>query len=182
MKRAALSAWVIASAGCVLSDDPVSYPLRDGPYYASWEALVANDCFEDGLPIPRGYTLVLQADVEGRIAEVRWPTISDALVPMAGEIAGDGAFELTGFAPHVLTSACTLGVTNRLTGMGISKGLAIYRLTTTFDAGLTPANDCSAFAGETVDGLPFPELSNAANGSCSFTVEGVAHLGSRWYP
>lgn len=188
MRRAALcgiAVAVAAAGGCVLDDDPVAYPLRDGPYYASWDTMIANDCFASGIPIPRGYTLVFHADASADDVEVTWPSLSDGLGPMSGRIAKDGAYEISSFAPYALTTGCTLGVSTFVTGMGFSKTLATFRLTAAFDANTTASNgfpsDCSAFEGETVDNFPFPTLSDPANGACSITVEGVAHFGSAWW-
>lgn len=185
MTRTFLLLALAGVAGCVIDERPTTYPLRDGPYYASWNRLIANDCFASGIPIPPGYTLVLHANpTSGGGVEVTWPTLSDGLVPMTGSIANDGGYEIAGFAPYALTTGCTLGVATSVTGMGISKTLATFRLTAAFDANTTAMNglpsDCSAFEGETVDNFPFPTLSDPASGACSITVEGIAHLGGIW--
>lgn len=179
MSRVVLaSACCAIAAGCVLSEDPTYYPLRNGRYHASWETLAANDCFPDGIPIPRGYSLAFHTSVASDQVEVAWPELSAGLAPMLGNLDDDGSFDASGFVPYVLTTGCTLGVTTSLSGIGVSKTLVPFRLTVHFDAGTTAGNglpsDCAALAGGTVDNLAFPVLSDPASGSCEITVKGVA--------
>ena len=155
------------------------YPLRSGRYLAAWDEVLANDCFPDGIPIPRGYTLMIQSSVDdsGGVA-LEWPEISEGLAPIFGDLRSDGSFDLTGFRPYVLTTGCTLDVATRLSGIGITTTRVPFELTVEFDAGTTAENglpsDCSAFAGGTVDNLAFPDLSDPADGRCSVTVAGLA--------
>lgn len=171
-----------ATAGCVLYEQRVSYPLRNGTYVAAWDTIEANDCFLNGLPIPRGLSLYFESHVDSSDRVVlEWPAISGGLGPIRGAIRDDGSFDLTGFVPYVLTSGCTLDVATSLSGVGIRPTVVPFELTIAFDAGTTAENglpsDCSALAGGTVDNLAFPMLSDPANGRCSLTVKGMArHL------
>ena len=185
MKRLVSVLACAATAGCVLYEQRVSYPLRNGSYVASWDTIEANDCFPDGLPIPRGYTLYMESHVDSSDRVVlEWPPISGGLAPIRGELRHDGSFDLTGFVPYVLTSGCTLDVATSLSGVGIRPTLVPFELTIAFDAGTTAVNglpsDCSELAGGTVDNLAFPMLSDPANGSCSLTVKGMARHLSPW--
>jgi len=169
--RALRVALLVPVAGCVLSVDPVEYPLQAGVYGAKWDEVLENSCFPHGLPVPREYSIRHEVRLEAPGLEITWPDELAPLTAMYGDARTSGRFEASESAALVVTSACTLDIAASISGVALSETLVGFRLTLDFDAG---ASDCTDFAGATVNNIEFPTLSNPANGSCTLRVEGLA--------
>ena len=144
-----------------------------------WEDVLEDACFPTGVPVPRGIGIYVFVGVTGGDVAVTAPAGIPGIPAMTGTQNGEGRFDVEGVRTLVVTTACSLEVSARASGVGVSPGLAGL----TFEIGFagSPGTDCSALEGETIDNFPFPALSEPAGGSCSLVVKGLADFEEPWF-
>ena len=168
--RFALSLLATALLLASCETDRTYYPLLEGTYALSYDHVSDSGCFPDGFPWPPGATASLTLHRYPQSTELRTDLLGSLTPPLDGPAAAD-AVDVGGSQDVVLTSACTLAaVATAETRMVAAQTLAM-KLSFVFDAS---GSRCDALAGETVDGIPFPALSNATDGSCTESIHGVA--------
>ena len=178
IRRIALVLLIGSVSACLFAekDSDPTYRLVSGSYEGSWESVVSNTCFPDGVPVPRYVPAFTEAWVTGTALTLQpvvyaFPT-AIVLPSMLG--TSEDVFSAAGAAVATFSTACELTVSTLVEGERVSKGRTEFVFTIAFAAATTTTSDCSMFAGESVNNLPFPALSPTANGSCSLAVEGEA--------
>lgn len=177
-RRIALFLLAGSVSACLFSgreNDP-TYRLVSGTYAGSWHTVVANTCFPDGVPVPPYVPLLTEVGVSGTALTLQ-PVLftfstNIALPSMLG--ASHDVFSAVGGTLLTFSTACSLAVSTSVNGERVAKNQTEFIFTIAFDAATTATSDCSVFAGESVNNLPFPALSAPADGNCSLILEGAA--------
>ena len=168
-------------SACVLSRNDVDYDLASAPYLLTYQAVTVDSCFPPGFGASRGSTDLLSIAVQGSSAQVgRF----GALAALTSDLTGNyRSNELVVMSRRrlVISTACELEVLSALSGAVFSPAPQLsVGYGVTFDANTTTSaglpSRCQAYPGTTVNGVPFPTLSNPTNGTCSYGLEGTATL------
>lgn len=181
---AALLILACLAAACVIERNVEPLPrLESGCYRYVWE-VVSDACWPDGLPAHP--FIEMQVTLSSGGVAVETDPIWQPLVPsLAGTHEGQ-SFTATGNYVYVVSSDCSLSVTDVLTAEAVpdryGEPVLAAALDVEFDGnllnGLGVASHCEAQAGQLyIPGVPelvFPTLSDPVAGSCVTRIHGHA--------
>ncbi len=180
-----IAAGVLVAACSGGEGDDTIYRLDSGTYNFDTKSLPTDTCFDEDID-----TLIagidLEIDIEGSEDDTTWTLIppeaaAGILPPIEGTKDGNTLFA-EGSVIASLGSGCILEISAQADGEMTGAGEFDATITANISANVTSSgnvSDCSAWEGESLPGdlpIPFPTLSNPANGECDIVLDGEATL------
>lgn len=182
LATAAVIATLVAAAACGDAKKTASPSLASGAYLYT-----ASQAFDDGcwpssnvfppVGIGLGFTLAA-ASSTGDTTFTLTPVANVArILPAMTGVRTANAVTTTGSGVAIMTSGCTVAFSTHGIGSISADDRLTIDFTTSFSAATIASNgqpsSCASLQDTTVSGIPFPALTPATNGICSYGYAGI---------